>query len=95
MSIEETIFEAVRKAVEPLEKKIEQLESRNVEVNQEVPQTITVAEAAKLAGFGKTKVYDMIERYEETGIPFIKHGNRIRIPYQTFLAWINNQQQAM
>lgn len=56
--------------------------------NQNAPKTVSVREAARILGFGVTKTYEKVRREE---LPYIKDGNKIRIPYQALINWMNQR----
>ena len=90
MTMEEVIRRIVR---EENERHLEEIKSLldSYIGDDEVPKTISVKEAAKILGFGVNKTYEMIHQAEHTGFPHIRDGNRIRIPYQAFIAWMNER----
>ena len=89
MSMEEMIRQIVREENEKHLQDIKRL-LESYSLNDE-PKTISVKEAAKILGFGVNKTYEMIHQAEHTGFPHIRDGNRIRIPYQAFIAWMNER----
>jgi len=89
MSMEEMIRQIVREENERHLKEIKSL-LESYSLNDE-PKTISVKEAARILGFGVNKTYEMIHQAEHTGFPHIRDGNRIRIPYQAFIAWMNER----
>lgn len=89
MSMEEMIRQIVREENEKHLQDIKRL-LESYSLNDE-PKTISVKEAARILGFGINKTYEMIHQAEHTGFPHIRDGNRIRIPYQAFIAWMNER----
>lgn len=89
MTMEEVIRRIVREENERHLEEIKRL--LDSYIGDEVPKTISVREAAKILGFGVNKTYEMIHQAEHTGFPHIRDGNRIRIPYQAFVAWMNER----
>ena len=87
--MEEMIRQIVREENEKHLQDIKRL-LESYSLNDE-PKTISVKEAAKILGFGVNKTYEMIHQAEHTGFPHIRDGNRIRIPYQAFIAWMNER----
>ncbi|PAE27878.1 hypothetical protein CHI07_16900 [Paenibacillus sp. 7884-2] len=89
MSFEDTIRQIIREENEKHLQDIKSLlESHGY---QEAPRTLSVKEAASILGFGLTKIYDMVNRGDETGFPFIRDGGRIVIPYHALMNWIEQQ----
>ena len=89
MTMEEVIRRIVR---EENERHLEEIKSLlDSYIGDGVPKTISVKEAAKILGFGVNKTYEMIHQAEHTGFPHIRDGKRIRIPYQAFIAWMNER----
>jgi len=89
MSMEEMIRQIVREENEKHLQDIKRL-LESYSLNDE-PKTISVKEAAKILGFGVNKTYEMIHQAEHTGFPHIRDGKKIRIPYQAFIAWMNER----
>ena len=89
MSMEEMIRQIVREENEKHLQDIKRL-LESYSLNDE-PKTLSVKEAAEILGFGVNKTYEMIHQAEHTGFPHIRDGNRIRIPYQAFIAWMNER----
>ncbi|GED28790.1 hypothetical protein BAG01nite_48920 [Brevibacillus agri] len=48
---------------------------------------LTVEEARSILRVGRNVMYDLIKN----GVPHIKVGKQIRIPYDGLIAWINQQ----
>lgn len=89
MSFEDTIRQIIREENKKHLQDIKSLlESHGY---QEAPRTLSVKEAASILGFGLTKIYDMVNRGDETGFPFIRDGGRIVIPYNALMNWIEQQ----
>lgn len=89
MSMEEMIRQIVREENEKHLQDIKRL-LESYSLNDE-PKTLSVKEAAEILGFGINKTYEMIHQAERTGFPHIRDGNKIRIPYQAFIAWMNER----
>ncbi|MDY0394747.1 helix-turn-helix domain-containing protein [Virgibacillus halophilus] len=93
MSMEETIRQIIR---EENEKHFQDIKALIQSCSEpEAPKTLSVKEAAKILGFGVTKTYEMIQQAEHTGFPHIRDGNRIRIPYQALMQWMNQASKAI
>ena len=89
MSFEDTIRQIIREENEKHLGDIKHLlESHGY---QEAPRVLKVKEAAAIIGFGVTKTYEMIQRAEHTGFPFIRDGYKNRIPYTALINWIDQQ----
>lgn len=89
MSFEDTIRQIIQEENKKHLSDIKQLlESHNY---QEAPRTLSVREASALLGFGVTKTYEMIQRAEHTGFPFIRDGHKNRIPYTALINWMDQQ----
>lgn len=87
MSIEEQIRKVVSEENEKLLNDMKQLlDSYAVE---DAPKTLSVKEAASLLGFGINKTYEMVQQAQFNGFPHLRDGNRIRIPYQALINWMN------
>lgn len=89
MTMEEVIRRIVREENEKHLKEVKYLLESYL--NDEVPKTLSVREAAEILGFGVNKTYELVHRAEDTGFPHIRDGKRIRIPYQAFIAWMNER----
>ncbi|HEY4554802.1 MAG TPA: helix-turn-helix domain-containing protein [Bacillaceae bacterium] len=89
MSFEDTIRQIIREENEKHLNDIKNLLDRYG--TQDAPKTLSVKEAAGILGFGITKTYEMIQQAEHTGFPHIRDGNRIRIPYQALINWMNQK----
>lgn len=86
MSFEESIRQIIREENEKHLVDIKQLlESHGY---HEAPRTMSVKEAAAILGFGITKTYEMIQRAEYTGFPFIRDGHKIRVPHTALMNWL-------
>lgn len=62
-------------------------------LSEETPLTVfylTVKEAAKILRIGITSTYELCHQSEYNGFPCIRDGNKIRIPYNLFLKWIED-----
>lgn len=89
MTFEETIRQIIREENERHLQDIKKLlESHGY---HEVPRTLSVKEASEILGFGLTKIYDLVNRGDETGFPFVRVGGRIVIPYHALMNWIDQQ----
>lgn len=87
MTFEDTIRQIIREENEKHLKEIADLLEKHG--YKEAPRTLSVKEAAKILGFGVNKTYGMIQRYEQTGFPHVRDGNRIRIPYTALMQWMD------
>ena len=56
--------------------------------SDELPMVLNVHEVSDYIGLGMSQVYELIKRVD---FPAFKIGNRIFIPKEQFLAWIDNQ----
>lgn len=57
-------------------------------INEELPLTLTVPEVAEILRINKTKAYELSHRKD---FPSIKLGNRIVIPRDAFLRWMDEE----
>ena len=55
---------------------------------EELPMILNVQEVSDFIGLGMSQTYDLIRRID---FPAFKIGNRIFVPRDKFLAWIDNQ----
>ena len=55
---------------------------------EELPMILNVQEVSDFIGLGMSQTYDLIRRID---FPAFKIGNRIFVPRNKFLAWIDNQ----
>ena len=55
---------------------------------EELPMILNVQEVSDFIGLGMSQTYDLIRRSD---FPAFKIGNRIFVPRDKFLAWIDNQ----
>ena len=55
---------------------------------EELPMILNVQEVSDFIGLGMSQTYDLIRRID---FPAFKIGNRILVPRDKFLAWIDNQ----
>ena len=55
---------------------------------EELPMILNVQEVSDLIGLGMSQTYDLIRRID---FPAFKIRNRIFVPRDKFLAWIDNQ----
>ena len=53
-----------------------------------LPMILNVQEVSDFIGLGMSQTYDLIRRID---FPAFKIGNRIFVPRDKFLAWIDNQ----
>jgi len=56
-----------------------------------VPRFLKVKEAAKILRIGITATYELCQQSEHNGFPCFREGNRIRIPYNALMNWIDQQ----
>jgi len=55
---------------------------------EELPMVLNVHEVSDFIGLGMSQVYELIKRID---FPAFRVGNRIFIPRDKFLAWIDTQ----
>ena len=55
---------------------------------EELPMILNVQEVSDFIGLSMSQTYDLIRRID---FPAFKIGNRIFVPRDKFLAWIDNQ----
>ena len=55
---------------------------------EELPMVLNVQEVSDFLGLGMSQTYDLIRRID---FPAFKIGNRIFVPRDKFLTWIDNQ----
>ena len=55
---------------------------------EELPMILNVQEVSDYIGLGMSQTYDLIRRID---FPAFKIGNRIFVPRDKFLDWIDNQ----
>ena len=55
---------------------------------QDLPLTLTVPEVGEVLGISRAGAYELVR---SAGFPHIKIGNRILVPRDKFLAWIDQQ----
>ena len=55
---------------------------------EELPMILNVKEVSDFIGLGMSQTYDLIRRID---FPAFKIGNRIFVPRDKFLDWIDNQ----
>ena len=55
---------------------------------EELPMILNVQEVSDFIGLGMSQTYDLIRRID---FPAFKIGNRIFVPRDKFLDWIDNQ----
>lgn len=89
MSFEETIRQIIR---EENEKHLEDIERLlNSHGYKEAPRFLKVPEAAEILRIGRTATYELCRQSEHNGFPAIKEGQKIRIPYNALMNWIDQQ----
>ncbi len=89
MSMEESIRQIVREENEKHLQEIERLlESHGY---RQTPRFLTVPEAAEILRIGRTSAYELCRQSEHNGFPVIKDGQKIRIPYNALMNWIDQQ----
>lgn len=87
MSFEETIRQIVREENQKHLNDIGQL--LDAHGYHEVPRFLKVEEAAKILRIGRNRAYQLCD--QSNGIPCIRDGNKIRIPYTALMNWIEQQ----
>lgn len=89
MSMEELIRKIVR---EENEKHLQDIKKLLVSHGyKEVPKFLTVPEAAEILRIGRTATYELCQRSEQNGFPCLRDGNKIRIPYNALMNWIEQR----
>ncbi|MCM3739192.1 helix-turn-helix domain-containing protein [Oceanobacillus luteolus] len=89
MSMEEALRQIIREENEKHLRDIERLlESHGY---KETPRFLTVPEAAEILRIGRTSAYELCRQSEHNGFPAIKDGQKIRIPYNALMNWIEQQ----
>ncbi|MBP1971635.1 excisionase family DNA binding protein [Virgibacillus natechei] len=89
MSFEDAIRQIIKEENEKHLKDIERLlESHGY---NEIPRFLKVPEAAEILRIGRTATYELCQQSEVNGFPCIKEGNKIRIPYNALMNWIEQQ----
>lgn len=85
MSFEEMLEQKLREVVEPLHKEISEL--RAIIQSNHYKPSLSVQEAAKVAGVGRNKMYEWANHPD---FPKIREGERgkIVIPTRPFLKWL-------
>ncbi|MCT1577980.1 helix-turn-helix domain-containing protein [Oceanobacillus kimchii] len=89
MSMEEALEKILDKRDEKLLIEIEKL--LNSHGYKEAPRFLKVPEAAEILRIGKTATYELCRQSEHNGFPAIKEGQKIRIPYNALMNWIDQQ----
>lgn len=89
MSMEEVIRQIVREENEKHLEDIKHLLSSHG--YNEAPKMLMVPEAAKILRIGVTATYELCHQSEINGFPCFREGNRIRIPYNSLMDWIDQQ----
>lgn len=89
MSIEESIRKVIREENEKHLQDIKKLLSSHG--YKEAPRFLTVPEAAEMLRIGRTSTYELCRQSEYNGFPAIKDGQKIRIPYNALMNWIEQQ----
>lgn len=89
MSMEEAIRRIVREENEKHLDDIKYLLSSHG--YNEVPRMLKVPEAAKILRIGITATYELCHQAEVNGFPCFREGNRIRVPYNALVDWIDQQ----
>lgn len=87
MSMEEMIRKIVREENEKHLEDVKYLLSSHG--YNETPQMLKVPEAAKVLRIGVTATYELCHQSEANGFPCFREGNRIRIPYNALIDWID------
>ncbi|WP_373894416.1 helix-turn-helix domain-containing protein [Virgibacillus sp. CBA3643] len=89
MSFEDAIRQIIQEENQKHLKDIERLlESHGY---NEIPRFLKVPEAAEILRIGRTATYELCQQSEVNGFPCIKEGNKIRIPYNALMNWIEQQ----
>lgn len=89
MSMEEAIRQIIREENERHLRDIEKLlESHGY---RKTPRFLTVPEAADILRIGRTATYELCRQSEHNGFPCIREGNKIRIPYNALMNWIDQK----
>lgn len=55
---------------------------------EDLPLTLTVPEVGEVLGISRAAAYDLVRT---KGFPHFKIGNRILVPKERFIQWINQQ----
>lgn len=55
----------------------------------DLPPVLTIDEAAKVLAVSKSTVYEMTRRWQGKFFPHFRIGNRIRVPRDKLVEWIN------
>jgi predicted DNA-binding transcriptional regulator AlpA len=86
--MEETIRQIVR---EENEKHLEDIKCLLKQGHNEKPRFLTVSEAAKTVGLGKTAIYELCRQSSYNGFPCIKETNKLLIPYTSLIEWMEQR----
>lgn len=89
MSFEDSIRQIIREENEKHLKDIATLLERHG--YNEIPRFLTVPEAAKILRIGRSATYELCQQSECNGFPSFRDGNKIRIPYNALMNWIEEQ----
>lgn len=54
------------------------------------PILLNIAQAAQILGLGRTKMYELIAN---EGLPTVRFGRAIRIPYTSLQDWIKQREE--
>ena len=57
---------------------------------QDLPLTLTVPEVGEVLGISRAGAYELVR---SAGFPHIKIGNRILVPRDKFIAWIDKSSE--
>lgn len=89
MSMEESLRQIIREENEKHLQEIERLlESHGY---RNTPRFLTVPEAAEILRIGRSSAYELCRQSEHNGFPAVREGQKIRIPYNALINWINQQ----
>ncbi|GEN87206.1 helix-turn-helix domain-containing protein [Oceanobacillus sojae] len=92
MSMEESIRQIIREENEKHLQDIEKmLQSHGYKAQ---PKFLTVEETAEILRIGRTATYELCRQSEHNGLPVVKDGYKIRIPYNGLMTWIDQQANA-
>lgn len=87
--MEESIRKIIREENEKHLKDIQNLLESNG--YKETPRFLKVPEVAEILRIGRTTAYELCRQSEHNGFPVIKDGQKIRIPYNALMNWIDQQ----
>jgi len=65
----------------------------NTTQQQEVsskPLLLNITQAAQMLGLGRTKMYELIAN---EGLPTVRFGRAIRVPYSSLQGWIKQREE--